>query len=76
MLMSEVASRYGITLSQKFAVQMVPFAGAIGGATLNSVFLRHYENTARAHFAVRRLERIYGAEMVRQAWTEGNAGTV
>lgn len=67
LLMSEVASRFGVTLSQKFALQAVPVIGAVGGATLNAAFLAHYRGLARAHFTVRRLERVYGAEAVRQA---------
>ncbi len=67
LLMSEVAARYGLTLSQKFAAQAVPFAGAVAGAALNSAFLEHYRNLARAHFIIRRLERTYGAARVRAA---------
>lgn len=67
LLMAEVASRFGLTLSQKFALQAIPVVGAVGGATLNAAFLAHYRSLARAHFTVRRLERVYGADAVRQA---------
>jgi hypothetical protein len=67
MLFSEVASRYGLTVSQKFALQAVPVFGAISGAALNAAFLRHYRDLARAHFVVRRLERSFGAASVRRA---------
>lgn len=60
MLISEVASHYGIGLSRKFALQMVPVAGALCGASLNSAFLAHYRALARAHFTIRRLERTHG----------------
>ncbi|QDH17266.1 EcsC family protein [Swingsia samuiensis] len=60
MLMAEVASHYGIGLSRKFALQMVPVAGALCGATLNTAFLAHYRALARAHFTIRRLERDHG----------------
>ncbi len=70
MLISEVAGRYGISLSQKLALQAVPFIGAAGGAALNAAFLRHYQDAARAHFVIRRLERLHGAEAVRHAWSE------
>ncbi len=63
MLISEVASRYGIVIGQKFAVQMMPVAGALCGASLNAAFLSHYQELARAHFTVRRLERIHGAKV-------------
>ncbi|AOX16235.1 EcsC family protein [Kozakia baliensis] len=60
MLIAEVASHYGIGLSRKFALQMVPVAGALCGASLNAAFLSHYRALARAHFTIRRLERQHG----------------
>ncbi len=63
MLISEVSSRYGLALGQKFALQMVPVAGALCGASLNAAFLAHYRDLARAHFTVRRLERQHGAKV-------------
>ena len=68
-LFTEVASRYGLSLSQKFALQAVPVLGAIGGASLNAVFLQHYRNLAKAHFTVRRLERTFGPAAVQAAYT-------
>ncbi len=67
MLLSEVGSRYGLNLSRKFAAQAVPFAGAVAGAAINTAFLDHYRNLARAHFVIRRLERTHGAAGVRAA---------
>ena len=67
MLLSEVSARYGVTLSQKFALQAVPIAGALTGAALNVAFLAHYRDIARAHFTVRRLERSYGQAAVHAA---------
>lgn len=67
MLLSDVARRFGVTLSQKFALQAVPVVGAVAGASLNAAFLGHYRDLARAHFTIRRLERRYGEDVVRQA---------
>ena len=66
MLLSEVASHYGLALSRKVALQMMPVAGALCGASLNAAFLAHYRGLARAHFTIRRLERIHG-DGVREA---------
>lgn len=66
MLIGEVASHYGMGLSRKFALQMMPVAGALCGASLNAAFLAHYRSLARAHFTIRRLERAHGAS-VREA---------
>ncbi len=60
MLLSEVASHYGLALSRKVALQMMPVAGALCGASLNAAFFAHYRSLARAHFTIRRLERLHG----------------
>ena len=39
--------------------------GALGGATVNYVFIEHFQDVARGHFIVRRLERAYGKDVVR-----------
>ena len=61
---SAIASRFGVVVSQKAAAQAVPAIGAIGGAVTNAVFMSHFQDMARAHFTIRRLERIYGKETV------------
>ena len=66
-LLTETASRYGIQLGQKLAAQAVPIAGAVCGAAINALFLRHYEGIAQAHFTIRRLERAFGTERVNAA---------
>jgi hypothetical protein len=67
-LVSQVASRFGSTLSEKIASQAVPVIGAIGGATVNLLFVDHFQDMARGHFIVRRLERRYGGEEVRREY--------
>ncbi len=66
-LMSEAAARFGLVLSEKLALQVVPIAGAAGGALVNTAFLDHYRALAKGHFAIRRLERLYGASQVRES---------
>ena len=63
-----IAARYGVTVSEKVAAQAVPVLGAVGGAAINVLFIDHYQDLARGHFTVRRLERAYGAEEVRKAY--------
>ncbi|MCQ9155597.1 EcsC family protein [Acidomonas methanolica] len=74
MLVAEVASHYGIGLSRKFALQMMPVAGALCGASLNAAFLSHYRALARAHFTIRRLERRHGPVVRQTAAHMGTAG--
>lgn len=63
-----VAARYGVVVSNKAAAQVVPVAGAVTGAALNVLFLDHFQDVARGHFVVRRLERKYGREEVRSRY--------
>lgn len=63
-----IAARFGVVVSDKTAAQLVPVAGAVSGAALNLLFMQHYQDVARGHFIVRRLERSYGVETVREAY--------
>lgn len=67
-LISRIATRFGIAVSEKAAAQAVPIVGAIGGGLVNVLFMDHFQDTAEAHFAVRRLEREYGASTVRREY--------
>jgi hypothetical protein len=62
---AQVASRFGVVVTQKLAVQTLPVIGALGGAAVNYAFIDHFQDVARGHFTVRRLERTYGKEIVR-----------
>ncbi len=65
---AEVAARFGVVVTQKAAVQMVPILGAATGALVNLIFLEHFQDIARAHFTMRRLERVYGEALVRSEY--------
>jgi hypothetical protein len=67
-LVARIAQRLGVSVTEKAAAQLVPVIGAAGGAAINALFITHYQDTARAHFTVRRLERVHGAESVRSAY--------
>jgi hypothetical protein len=67
-LVALIASRFGIVVTQKTAAQMIPVIGAAGGAMINTLFIGHYQDMARGHFIVRRLEKIHGAQPVRLAY--------
>lgn len=67
-LVSLIASRFGIVVTEKAAAQAIPILGAAAGALINTLFIGHFQDMARGHFIVRRLEKIYGAEPVRLAY--------
>lgn len=66
----KVAARYGVTISSKFAAQAVPVIGAVTGATINTLFTDFYQDMARGHFIVKRLEQQYGFESIKAAYAE------
>ncbi len=67
-LVSLISARFGVVVSEKAAMQAVPIIGAASGAIINTLFIEHFQNMARGHFTVRRLEKIYGMEPVRLAY--------
>jgi EcsC protein family len=67
-LVTEIATRFGVVVSERSAVSALPVLGAIGGATVNVIFMNHFQRVARGHFAIRRLERQYGASIVRRLY--------
>lgn len=62
---TQLAARFGASVSEKVAAQAVPVIGAAGGMAINILFIAHFQDMARGHFIVRRLERTYGAQLVR-----------
>ena len=63
-LISQIAARFGVVVSEKLAAQAAPILGAIGGAAVNAAFADHFQTLARGHFIVRRLERQHGPSVV------------
>jgi hypothetical protein len=69
-VIASVAPRFGLQVSQKAAAFLIPLLGAAGGAAINAVFMEHFQDMARSHFLVRRLERRYGPDPVRGAYED------
>lgn len=67
-LIVQVAERFSIQVSEKAAAQSVPAIGAAGGAIINTLFIDHFQDMARGHFIVRRLERKYGKKRVEETY--------
>ncbi len=67
-LVSAIAGRLSLQVSEKAAAQAIPILGAAGGAAVNLLFIDHFQDLARGHFTVRRLERHFGTETVRSAY--------
>ena len=61
-LMAEIVSRFSIVVSDRIAAGALPVVGAVGGATINVIFMNHFQQIAQGHFTVRRLEREFGVD--------------
>jgi len=69
-LVSEIATRFGVVVSERSAASAMPVLGALGGATVNVIFMSHFQSIAQGHFAIRRLEREFGPALVRRLYEE------
>jgi hypothetical protein len=63
-LVNVVSTRFSIPVSEKAVAQALPGLGALGGAAVNVLFIEHFQQMAKAHFTVRRLERRYGEVLI------------
>jgi hypothetical protein len=69
-MISAVASRFGVVVTQKAMAQTMPVVGAVGGGLVNTVFISHFQDMARGHFSIRSLERKYGEGVVQDAYRQ------
>lgn len=67
-LILKISQRFSIQVSQKAAAQAIPAIGAAGGAIINTLFMDHFQDMAHGHFVVRRLEKKYGKELVKETY--------
>jgi hypothetical protein len=67
-LTATIAARFGVPVTEKVMAQSVPIIGAAGGAAINVLFIKHFQDVARGHFIVRRLEGIYGSARVQEEY--------
>lgn len=74
-LIAQIAARFSIPVTTKVAAQTVPLIGGVGGGIINTLFIGHYQDMAFGHFAVRRLERDYGADAIRAEYQRIEIGS-
>jgi len=71
-VVNTIASRFGVTVSEKMIAQSIPIIGALGGASLNLMFMNHFQKIAEGHFIVKRLENKYGLEEIQRIYEDLN----
>ena len=67
---SAIASRFGVVVSEQAAAKAVPVIGAASGAAINVLFMDHFQDMARGHFIIKRLEAKYGTGTVESAYIQ------
>lgn len=67
-LITKISEKFGIQVTQKTAAQSIPAIGAAGGVIINTLFIDHFQDMARGHFIIRKLERIYGYNTIKVAY--------
>ncbi len=67
---AKVAERFSIQITEKAAAQAVPAIGAAGGAVINTVFMDHFQDMAKGHFIIRRLERKHGKDVIQEIYQD------
>ena len=67
-VVEKIAARFGIVVQEKVALGAVPVLSALSGSMINALFMEHFQNKARGHFIVRRLEAAHDPALVREAY--------
>jgi hypothetical protein len=69
-LVAQIASRFGVVVTEQAAAVTLPVVGAATGGAINYLFMAHFQDVAKGHFVVRRLEKKYGTDLVRNTYEE------
>jgi hypothetical protein len=67
-LISTIASRFSVVITDEIAAKAIPIFGALAGGAINLAFMQHFQQMARGHFVVRRLEAKYGSARVEELY--------
>lgn len=72
-LITSIAPRLAAVLTQKLAAQAMPVLGSVAGAGINFTFTSYYQELAEIRFALRRLARDHGEDVVRLSFNSALA---
>jgi len=73
LLLSRIAARFSSVVTEQLAAKAIPFVGAVTGGTINYLFMKYYQEVARGHFIVKRLEAKYGSAFIEEKYSACNA---
>jgi hypothetical protein len=64
-LITKIAVKFNVQISEKLMAQSIPIIGAAGGAIINIMFMDHFQDMAKGHFIMRKLENKYEANYIK-----------
>lgn len=67
-LITTIAARFSVVVTEQVAAKAIPVVGAVSGGLINVAFMNHFQEMARGHFVVKRLEAKYGTDLVQQEY--------
>ncbi|HEY5528709.1 MAG TPA: EcsC family protein, partial [Thermoleophilia bacterium] len=65
-----IGSRFSTLVTEEAAAKAIPVVGALSGGTINYLFMDHFQEMAKGHFVVKRLEKKYGAALVEKTYKD------
>jgi hypothetical protein len=69
-LIAAIGSRFSAVITEEVAAKAIPIVGAVAGGTINILFINHFQEMARGHFIVKRLEIKYGTSQIEKLYNE------
>jgi hypothetical protein len=67
-LLSVIAERFEVKVTEQFAAKAVPIVGALSGGAINLLFMQHFQDMAKAHFVIQRLEKVHGVKKIKEEY--------
>jgi len=65
-LAAKICAKYQTIIAAKTVSKLIPVIGAAAGAYINVIFINYFQDKARGHFIIRRLEKKYGISTIKQ----------
>jgi len=69
-LIASIASRFSVQVSEEVAAKAIPIVGAASGGVINLVFIGSFQNLAKGHFIIKRLEKKYGMDNIKKLYND------
>ena len=67
-LIAKICARYQTIIAAQTVSRLIPVIGAAAGAYINVLFINYFQDKARGHFIIRRLERKYDSNTIKQTY--------